>query len=68
MKKNNKNSILLLIGLLIIIIVNILDKVIELNEFILIGLGLIALICFIIYLIKIYKSKRYVKFESIGEN
>ena len=58
MKKNNKNSILLLIGLLIIIIVNILDKVIELNEFILIGLGLIALICFIIYLIKFYKSKR----------
>ena len=58
MNKNNKNSTLLLIGLLIIIIVNILDKVIELNEFIAIGLDLIALICFIIYLIKFYKSKR----------
>lgn len=54
MKKNNKNRILLLIGVLIIIIVNILDKVIELNEFIGIGLDLIALICFI----KFYKRKR----------
>ncbi len=58
MKKNNKNRIWLLIGLLIIILVNILDKVIELNEFISIGLDLIALICFIVYFIKFYKSKR----------
>ncbi|GEM_PF-4007218 len=58
MDKNNKNSTLLLVGLIIITIVNILDRVIELNEFIAIGLYLIALICFIIYLIKFYKSKR----------
>lgn len=58
MGKNNKNSTLILSGLLILVIVNILDRVIALNGFIVIGLDVIALICFIIYLIKIYKSKK----------
>lgn len=67
MDKNNKNNTLISIALLMIITENILDKVIELNEFISIGLDLIALICSITYLIKFHKNKRQGEVESIRE-
>ena len=41
-ENNNKGSILVLIGLVIVTTVNILDKLIELNEFVAVGLDLIA--------------------------
>ena len=50
-ENNNKGSILVLIGLVIVTTVNILDKLIELNEFVAVGLDLIALVCFIVYLV-----------------
>ena len=56
MNKNNTDNTLLLVGLIIITMVNILEKLVELNKFIAIGLDLIALMCFIVYLIKSYKK------------
>ena len=50
-ENNNKGSVLVLIGLVIVTTVNILDKLIELNEFVAVGLDLIALVCFIVYLV-----------------
>ena len=41
-ENNNKGSVLVLIGLVIVTTVNILDKLIELNEFVAVGLDLIA--------------------------
>ena len=55
-ENNNKGSILVLIGL--VTTVNILDKLIELNEFVAVGLDLIALVCFIVYLVKFFRNKK----------
>lgn len=58
-ENNDKGSILVLVGLVIVTTVNILDKLIELNEFVAVVLDLIALVCFIVYLVKFFRSKRY---------
>ena len=57
-ENNNKGSALVLIGLVIVTTVNILDKMIELNEFVAVGLDLIALICFIVYLVGFFRNKK----------
>ena len=57
-ENNNKGSVLVLIGLVIVTTVNILDKLIELNEFVAVGLDLIALICFIAYLVGFFRNKK----------
>lgn len=57
MKIINKDNIFLLIGILLIIISIILNEIIEINEFITIGLKFCALIFFNIYLVKFYKNK-----------
>ena len=57
-ENNNKGSILVLIGLVIVTTVNILDKLIELNEFVAVELDLIALICFIVYLVGFFRNKK----------
>ena len=57
-ENNNKGSILVLIGLVIVTTVNILDKLIELNEFVAVGLYLIALVCFIVYLVGFFRNKK----------
>lgn len=57
-ENNNKGSILVLIGLVIVTTVNILDKLIELNEFVAVGLDLITLVCFIVYLVKFFRNKK----------
>lgn len=58
-ENNTKGSIVVLVELLIITTVNILDKVLELNEFVAVGLDLITRVCFIICLVKFFRSKRY---------
>ena len=57
-ENNNKGSILVLIGLVIVTTVNILDKLIELNEFVAVGLDLIALVCFTVYLVGFFRNKK----------
>ena len=57
-ENNNKGSVLVLIGLVIVTTVNILDKLIELNEFVVVGLDLIALVCFIVYLVGFFRNKK----------
>ena len=57
-ENNNKGSVLVLIGLVIVTTMNILDKLIELNEFVAVGLYLIALVCFIVYLVKFFRNKK----------
>ncbi len=57
-ENNNKVSVLVLIGLVIVTTVNILDKLIELNEFVAVGLDLIALVCFIVYLVGFFRNKK----------
>ena len=57
-ENNNKGSVLVSIGLVIVTTVNILDKLIELNEFVAVGLDLIALICFIVYLVGFFRNKK----------
>ena len=57
-ENNNKGSALVLIGLVIVTTVNILDKLIELNEFVAVELDLIALICFIVYLVGFFRNKK----------
>ena len=57
-ENNNKGSILVLIGLVIVTTVNILDKLIELNEFVAVGRYLIALVCFIVYLVGFFRNKK----------
>ena len=57
-ENNNKGSVLVLIGLVIVTTVNILDKLIELNEFVAVGLDLIAIVCFIVYSIKFFINNK----------
>ena len=57
-ENNNKGSVLVSIGLVIVTTMNILDKLIELNEFVAVGLDLIALICFIVYLVGFFRNKK----------
>ena len=57
-ENNNKGSVLVLIGLVIVTTMNILDKLIELNEFVAVGLDLIALIWFIVYLVGFFRNKK----------
>ncbi|WP_302623017.1 hypothetical protein [uncultured Clostridium sp.] len=57
-ENNNKGSVLVSIGLVIVTTMNILDKLIELNEFVAVGLDLIALVCFIVYLVGFFRNKK----------
>ena len=57
-ENSNKGSVLVSIGLVIVTTMNILDKLIELNEFVAVGLDLIALVCFIVYLVGFFRNKK----------